>query len=222
MFRKIALGALATVAAAALASSASAATLLVSSVGVYDWDRVHVLGHGDEVSTGIIFNNNLLVFCVDLEHNIGVTNYNPALIFTKGFLTVNGNGDAITESQSNRIGQLTSLARYFLGPVGPQPSTDTIHKLEAVQAAIWSIEYNTTVTSDFADVNGYIQDFLQVQDNGRGYSRSLIAHGPHVSSGVQNMSNGGVPEPATWTMMIGGFGLAGAMLRRRRAAMDAA
>lgn len=27
-----------------------------------------------------------------------------------------------------------------------------------------------------------------------------------------------VPEPATWTLMIGGFGLAGAALRRRRAA----
>jgi len=27
-----------------------------------------------------------------------------------------------------------------------------------------------------------------------------------------------VPEPASWTLMIGGFGLAGAMLRRRRAA----
>ena len=26
-----------------------------------------------------------------------------------------------------------------------------------------------------------------------------------------------VPEPATWAMMIGGFGLAGAALRRRRA-----
>lgn len=26
---------------------------------------------------------------------------------------------------------------------------------------------------------------------------------------------GGVPEPATWALMIGGFGLAGAMLRRR-------
>jgi hypothetical protein len=28
---------------------------------------------------------------------------------------------------------------------------------------------------------------------------------------------GGVPEPATWAMMIAGFGLAGAALRRRRA-----
>ena len=30
-------------------------------------------------------------------------------------------------------------------------------------------------------------------------------------------SGGGVPEPMTWALMIGGFGLAGAALRRRRA-----
>lgn len=29
-------------------------------------------------------------------------------------------------------------------------------------------------------------------------------------------ATGGVPEPATWALMIGGFGLAGASLRRRR------
>ena len=32
---------------------------------------------------------------------------------------------------------------------------------------------------------------------------------------------GAVPEPAAWVMMIGGFGAAGAMLRRRRAAASA-
>jgi hypothetical protein len=34
--------------------------------------------------------------------------------------------------------------------------------------------------------------------------------------------SGGVPEPATWSLMIGGFGLAGAALRRRRAAATTA
>lgn len=34
------------------------------------------------------------------------------------------------------------------------------------------------------------------------------------SSGV---TGGAVPEPATWALMIGGFGMAGAMLRRRKA-----
>jgi len=35
---------------------------------------------------------------------------------------------------------------------------------------------------------------------------------------LDNFSVASVPEPATWALMIGGFGLAGASLRRRRAA----
>jgi hypothetical protein len=44
------------------------------------------------------------------------------------------------------------------------------------------------------------------------------------STGVRFTLNGpgGVPEPATWALMIVGFGGAGAMLRRRRAALVAA
>jgi hypothetical protein len=32
---------------------------------------------------------------------------------------------------------------------------------------------------------------------------------------------GGIPEPATWAMLIAGFGLVGAAARRRRAALAA-
>jgi hypothetical protein len=35
-------------------------------------------------------------------------------------------------------------------------------------------------------------------------------------------SEGGVPEPATWALMLGGFGMAGAALRRRRTAIASA
>ena len=38
---------------------------------------------------------------------------------------------------------------------------------------------------------------------------------------LDSITVAGVPEPATWALMIGGFGLAGAALRRRRAAAAA-
>jgi hypothetical protein len=44
----------------------------------------------------------------------------------------------------------------------------------------------------------------------------------YSSSTVIATAPGGVPEPATWALMIGGFGLAGASLRRRRAVTSAA
>ena len=42
--------------------------------------------------------------------------------------------------------------------------------------------------------------------------------GDHYTLQFRSDAGGGVPEPATWTMMIGGFGLVGAMARRRKAA----
>ena len=36
-------------------------------------------------------------------------------------------------------------------------------------------------------------------------------------SGTLSFTPGGVPEPVTWALMVGGFGMAGAMLRRRKA-----
>jgi len=54
-----------------------------------------------------------------------------------------------------------------------------------------------------------------------------VVHDVTFSSGgvafeFDNIAVAAVPEPATWALMIGGFGLAGATLRRRRVALAAA
>jgi hypothetical protein len=211
--RKVLLGLAAAAGAMTVAHSASAATELVSSVGVYDWDTVATaFDGGNYVDTGIIFNGDQLVFCVDLQHTINVTSYDPPLVFTLGILDVDGNGNTITRGDSNRIGQLADLGQT----IAKSGDADFVLQLEAIQAAIWSIEYKTTAVSGNSIVNDDIAAFLlSVKDNGGGYARALIAHGPGAA-GVQNMVLGGVPEPASWALMIGGLGMTGAALRRRR------
>lgn len=213
--RKLLLGAAAALGVLTMASTAGAATLLVSDVGVETWgNQVNVAGHSGEYATGIIFNTDLLVFCVDLEHNIGVTHYDPALVFTWGYLTVDGAGNPISEADSNRIGQLANLGLALSKSSDP----DRVDDVSAVQAAIWSIEYNSVATSSNPAINTEIVHFINdTHDNGKGRARSLIAHDAGVREGVQNMVPGFVPEPASWALMIVGFGGAGAMLRRRKA-----
>jgi len=71
------------------------------------------------------------------------------------------------------------------------------------------------VQSHFAAL-GFTKSFF---DADPGFAARNPSSGPFsslLSSGL-TVTGGGVPEPATWAMMIGGFGLAGAALRRRRA-----
>ena len=52
------------------------------------------------------------------------------------------------------------------------------------------------------------------------FTSVLITAGTTLGGGETcnlQLGAGGVPEPATWALMISGFGLAGATLRRRRA-----
>lgn len=212
--RKILVGAVAALGLAGAASSAAAATVQVSNVGTYGLNAVNVASQGNFSSGGLIFNSAFLVFCVDLQHSIGLGVQAPPLVYTEGFLTHDGNGNALTMAQSNRIGRIASYGRWLVAT----NSSDLTNKLSAVQAAIWAVEYNTSASfsGNRAYLNPLVNNLMAVQDNGQGYAKALIAHGPR-QPGTQNMTTGGVPEPAAWALMISGFGLAGATLRRRRA-----
>jgi hypothetical protein len=73
-----------------------------------------------------------------------------------------------------------------------------------------------TVTLNDADFNAY--------DPSRWEDPDQLGNGKAQITGNFVLSNvgGAVPEPASWAMMITGFGLAGATLRRRRTAAVAA
>lgn len=92
----------------------------------------------------------------------------------------------------------------------------------------YSIELNSPKSSNYHDLNS-----LSVSRNPELFWRGQYAFGESAYDSstfafsihrlgylalAPTSLTVGVPEPATWMLMIGGFGLAGAMLRRRRGA----
>jgi hypothetical protein len=111
---------------------------------------------------------------------------------------------------------------------GPEAFTDTGAGYKYSNAFSFTFNpgtvYGLTAASDvggsyFVDftpnnVGGY--SFLTGNQNISGAGHTLGSSQYCCDVGTSLVASGGVPEPATWTLMIGGFGGLGAMLRRRR------
>jgi hypothetical protein len=193
---------------AAAAGGASATSLIVTDVNVDSYNTLFVPGHGNEITTAIILNGNVVVFCDDLEHNVNIGG-GQHLPYHTGAVMFDGAGNPLSKSLSNRLGQLADIGVGIAGSSDPDKHDD----LTAVQAAIWSLEYGVNIVSGDSEINSEILAFKGIADNGAGYAIGLISDNGHQSF----LTGGSVPEPATWALMIGGFGLAGVMLRRRSA-----
>jgi len=95
--------------------------------------------------------------------------------------------------------------------------------LQTVFTSALTVSFNDGTSQVFnlpVDVNGGAQ-FWGLHDD-RTFASVSISNTSNDAWGVDDVSyggGGGVPEPAAWALMIGGFGLAGAALRRRRAAL---
>jgi len=101
--------------------------------------------------------------------------------------------DAITETQAFFLSEPFAESVSSTDPFG-YGSTPWTHFNVALLAGSYTIE-------------------IGVRNNGpandNGFPSYMLVDNISVTSGA-------VPEPATWALMIGGFGMAGAMLRRRR------
>lgn len=87
----------------------------------------------------------------------------------------------------------------------------------------------TTSVSSSTSLSGnafrnYSISFLAGQSGTVSASLSSVGSNDNIGAVADNVSltSAGVPEPATWGMMIIGFGAAGTMIRRRKAALTAA
>ncbi len=177
---------------------------------------------------------DFLGFCVDIFHNIGLGTLNLKyddtydLTTNSKYLTTTpfAGGTALSQAQVLQVGRLVN---YGTALFNQAPSTtDRTNRLAGLQGAIWQvINPGYSVTSGTSAVNGYIAAY-----SGANYQSNLTGYGP-IRSEITFISEtgkygtsrahqsfafsaGAVPEPATWAMLIAGFGFAGAALRRAR------
>lgn len=211
----------------AVSSAASAATILdITNVAVESYNTLNVNG-ASEITTAIGLTvtglpKTLWVFCVDLDHSVNIGGHNPPLRYTPGLVTTDstgahsGTGNPLSRTVSGEIQTLASIGSGIANSASPAAI-----KLTAVQGAIWEIEYGFTPAQvigtaiENSDIASYIA-YAQAHPSA-GYAQAIypLGAGGQGFGYTQGFSTG-VPEPASWAMMILGAGMMGATLRRRR------
>ena len=196
------------------ATSANAADMTLLSLSFNSPSTVNVNGQnvylGEATFTADVGGKSATfgAFCVDIYHDITIgaldLPYDQSTLITDSHGVLSGiNGAPVSLSTAEEIG---GLADYGLR------STDLITQ-EAVQALIWE-DLGATLTNFGANGAAIQQEItnletLDPKSNGR----------PDTIYAVNGLTQGfttGVPEPATWAMMLAGFAVLGAALRQQR------
>jgi hypothetical protein len=228
MLSKLFIGAVAATGALALAASAQASSVLIIADHLATTAYTTVLGGTVD---GTAFNLNvyeapdvltasfdggpsqqLLVFCVDIFHFFDPAN-TPPILYQTGLLK--------TDSSGANSGTGVALSPLISGEIGYLASLGTINSsaldLAGIQGAIWLTEYSGLTLTGGSSQVGHFQA-LGAAWAATHASNTTYADAIYSVAG-QNQGfvlSGGVPEPASWALMISGFGMAGAVLRRRR------
>jgi hypothetical protein len=213
-----------------LAADASAAVIQLTATGTVSsgYDQTGMFGPAGSDLAGAIFS---LVSTYDTSLGLVVIQPNSqAVVAGPGFtgappymgsavLTVNGVSVNVTSTQSGFLAEnVTGVSSFYgddavvdnietFGGVRAGISFATPHVLDLYSGVHGVCGGGDTCTGGFGFGQGsFVQPYTQFYDN----------HGLFTVSTFDIVVSGAVPEPATWAMMILGFGMAGASLRGRR------
>ena len=201
---------------------AAAADLHIDTAGLY--------GYATIKSTGIVAINNpggmfhftgtdstgsveFDAFCIDLAHTVTTgmgSQLGVSYNYNYGTFTSDGFGNPLSSSQISQMEGLATLGFSFAG------DTSRNNDLAAIQAAIWQIMTPDAVfTSTNSAVNGLIDYYVDLAPTLQGNVRYIVSVDRPQNQGMFIPGVPGVPEPATWAMLILGFGLVGFSARRK-------
>lgn len=212
----------ATAALLALALPAAASVIITSGPGVL------------QPAENVLFNNGPVAGLSLL----GITNQTNTLVrFTGGETLIAAGGQARLDTMDDTISspftfnsRTNQLVGVDLADAG-LAFTQTEFRLFGGTATSATLTFVDTAGEVFTQslaipssgffsaqaIDGQLIDYFSIAANGTIDDVRQVRIGGVTAIGGGGSGNAVVPEPATWAMMIVGFGAAGAMMRRRRA-----
>ena len=171
--------------------------------------------------TGLSNGGKTYNFNYTLKNDSAYTSYVHALGFdtTGAFTAFNATG-ALSSTSTNVQWPSDYIGTEDLCMVGGGGSNCVAHYNTGITSqgsGTFAITFANVMTS--IDLDHFATKFLNLSRNIDGYDWALgVGHVTSMTSGADDLPVITAPEPMTWMMMLGGFGLIGAAIRRRQPA----
>lgn len=177
---------------------------------------------------------DILTYCIDLAHSVSLGNVN----YTNYQIIPISAYAGMTTAKSNALNALLTNATPLLNAATGQ---DAINKSAAIQMAAWEIMFETQATWSVTNSTsafymstpgGSSSQNVTALTNAETFANTYLTYIKNNTWTVNNAYDlkvlysptqqsqvfavPAIPEPATWGMMVLGFGLVGGALRSRR------